>query len=280
MTSKYNPVPTRDELKGRTPEEYQRLRRQAKVWEPATMRVLLEAGLRKGMSCLDVGCGPGEVMRLMGELVGPAGHVTGLDYDGKAGRQALEMLRATTKCHFAFIERDIETAEGIPGQPFDLTYARFVLLHARDPLAVLRKMYAWTKPGGCIVVQDFNAHTGDIYPKLEFLEELEEIIARTVRHGSKDLKIGHKLPAYFVEAGIGEPDGTDVAGTIGSLKEYGWLVRETYRNLLPRAIQMGLTTETESKAFLEKLNQVEKSERYYSALLPSVIGVWKRKPLN
>jgi ubiquinone/menaquinone biosynthesis C-methylase UbiE len=280
MTSKYKPAPTHDELMGRTPEEYQRLRRQAKVWEPATIRVLREAGLRKGMSCLDAGCGPGEVMRLMGELVGPTGHVTGLDYDGKAGRQAIDMLQATTKSHFAFIEQDIETADEIPGQPFDLTYARFFLLHARDPLAVLRKMYAWTKPGGRIVVQDFNAHTGDIYPKAEFLEEFEEIISRTVRHGGKDLKIGHKLPAYFVEAGIGDPDGADVAGAIGSLKEYGWLVRETYRNLLPRAIQMGLTTETESKTLLEKLRQAEKSERYYSALLPSVIGVWKRKPLN
>jgi ubiquinone/menaquinone biosynthesis C-methylase UbiE len=280
MTSKYKPVPTHDELMGRTPEEYQRLRRQAKVWEPATIRVLREAGLRKGMSCLDVGCGPGEVMRLMGELVGATGHVTGLDYDGKAGRLAIEVLQATTKSRFAFIEQDIDTAEEIPGQPFDLTYARFFLLHARDPLAVLRKMYAWTKPGGCIVVQDFNAHTGDIYPKAEFLEEIEKVISRTARHGGKDLKIGHKLPAYFVEAGIGDPDGTDVAGTIGSLKEYGWLVSETYRNLLPRAIQMGLTTETESKALLEKLSQAEKSDRYYSTLLPSVIGAWKRKPLN
>jgi ubiquinone/menaquinone biosynthesis C-methylase UbiE len=273
-------VPTRDELMGRTPEEYQRLRRQAKVWEPATMRVLRKAGLRKGMSCLDVGCGPGEVMRLMGKKVGTTGQVTGLDYDGKAGRQAIKMLQATAKSHFTFIEQDIETAQDIPGQPFDLTYARFFLLHARDPIAVLRKMYAWTKPGGCIVVQDFNTHTGDIYPRVEFLEELEEVISRTVRHGSKDLKIGHKLPVYFIEAGIGDPDGTDVAGTIGSLKECGWLVRETYLNLLPRAIQMGLTTETESKTSLEKLSQAERSGRHYSVLLPSVIGVWKHKPLN
>jgi ubiquinone/menaquinone biosynthesis C-methylase UbiE len=280
MTSENKIASNHDYLLGRTSEEYQRLGRQAKVWEPATMRVLREAGLRKGMSCLDVGCGPGEVMRLMGELVGTTGHITGLDYDGKAGRQAVEMLQTTAKSRFAFIEQDIEIADDIPGQPFDLTFARFFLLHARDPLAVLRKMYGWTKPGGCIVVQDFNAHPGDCYPKAEFLEELEKIISRTARHGDKDLKIGHKLPAYFVEAGIGEPDGTDVTGTIGSLKEYGWLVRETYRNLLPRAIQMGLTTETESKASLEKLSQAEKSERYYSILLPSVIGVWKRKPLN
>jgi hypothetical protein len=58
------------------------------------------------------------------------------------------------------------------------------------------------------------------------------------------------------------------------------MLREVYRSLLPRAIQMGLTTETESRTFFEELSQAEKSDRYYSVLLPLLIGVWKRKPLN
>jgi ubiquinone/menaquinone biosynthesis C-methylase UbiE len=90
MPSESKTVPTYDELMGRTPEEYQRLRRQAKVWEPATMRVLREAGLRKGMSCLDVGCGPGEVMRLMGELVGHIGEPDGTDNPLTISHRSLE----------------------------------------------------------------------------------------------------------------------------------------------------------------------------------------------
>lgn len=53
----------------RTAEEYQRLRRQALAWDGAARRMLLRVGLGTGMTCLDVGCGPGEVMRLMGEMV-------------------------------------------------------------------------------------------------------------------------------------------------------------------------------------------------------------------
>jgi ubiquinone/menaquinone biosynthesis C-methylase UbiE len=67
---------------GRTSQEYQRLIRQAGVWGPATARVLGQAGVGPGMHCLDVGSGPGEVMRLLAELVGPSGQVTGLDSDG------------------------------------------------------------------------------------------------------------------------------------------------------------------------------------------------------
>ena len=74
-----------DYIMGRTSEEYQRLRAQAKLWDFATQRVLRDAGLRPNMRCLDIGCGPGEVMRLMGETVGLTGHVTGIDIDGKLG---------------------------------------------------------------------------------------------------------------------------------------------------------------------------------------------------
>ena len=46
---------------GRTPEEYERLRAQARVWEAATGRLLDQVGLAPGASCLDAGCGPGEL---------------------------------------------------------------------------------------------------------------------------------------------------------------------------------------------------------------------------
>jgi ubiquinone/menaquinone biosynthesis C-methylase UbiE len=279
MTSEHKTVSPDDYLLGRRPEERQRIRLQAKIWEPSTMRIFQQIGLREGMQCLDIGCGPGEVMRLMGELVGTTGHVTGIDADGEFGRQAIEMLQATTKSRFTFLEQDIEETNEIPGQPFDLTYARLVIIFARDPIAALRKMYSWTKPGGHIVVQDYDTRTVDIFPRLESWGEMNRVISGVFEQGGRDIQIGHKLPAYFVDAGIGEPDGTDVASAVGSLKQYGWWIRGGYEAILPRAIQSGLTTEAESLAVLEEFDQAERSERYYSVLFPLLVGVWKRKPL-
>lgn len=54
-------TPPDDYILGRTSEEYQRLRWQARLWEPITARVLDQVGIGPGMRCLDVGCGPGEV---------------------------------------------------------------------------------------------------------------------------------------------------------------------------------------------------------------------------
>src|SRR5579872_553261 len=70
---------------GHTPEEYERLRMQARIWQAATGRLLDQIGLAPGARCLDAGCGPGETMRLMAERVGPGGRVLGIDADASLG---------------------------------------------------------------------------------------------------------------------------------------------------------------------------------------------------
>jgi hypothetical protein len=49
------------------------------VYAPAGRRVLLQAGLVPGMHVADFGCGVGVVTRMLAEMVGPSGHVTGVD---------------------------------------------------------------------------------------------------------------------------------------------------------------------------------------------------------
>src|SRR5258707_14882516 len=88
---------------GRTPEEHERLRRQARVWQDATTTLLDRVSPAPGARCLDVGCGPGETMRLMAERVGPAGRVVGLDTDAELGRAAVDMLRAAGHRQGSFI---------------------------------------------------------------------------------------------------------------------------------------------------------------------------------
>ena len=58
---------------GHTPQEYERLRAQARDWEAATARVLGQISLPGYASCLDAGCGPGETTRLLAQRVGPRG---------------------------------------------------------------------------------------------------------------------------------------------------------------------------------------------------------------
>jgi ubiquinone/menaquinone biosynthesis C-methylase UbiE len=93
-------------LLGHSPDEYERLLRHGRMQEPATRRVFHAVGLRPGWTCLDIGCGPGAVMQVMGELTGPSGEVTGIDRDAKAGREAVERLQATGTSRYRFIWLD------------------------------------------------------------------------------------------------------------------------------------------------------------------------------
>jgi 2-polyprenyl-3-methyl-5-hydroxy-6-metoxy-1,4-benzoquinol methylase len=52
------------------------------VYSPVGRRVLLQAGLAAGMKVADFGCGVGVVSRMLAEMTGPSGSVTGVDING------------------------------------------------------------------------------------------------------------------------------------------------------------------------------------------------------
>lgn len=113
-----------DYVIARSAEEAERLRVQSQLLEGPTGHVLDAVGLAPGMSCLDVGCGPGHVMKMLGERVGPGGRVTGLDIDAELGRRAADLLNSTETSAFEFIEGDIFQADTIPDNTYSLTFAR------------------------------------------------------------------------------------------------------------------------------------------------------------
>jgi ubiquinone/menaquinone biosynthesis C-methylase UbiE len=267
-----------DYVLGHSPEEHERLLRQGRLQAPATRRVFNAVGLRPGWTCLDIGCGPGAVMQLMGELTGPSGEVTGIDRDAKAGCEAVERLQATGTSRYCFVEADMESIDEIAGAPFDLTFARRVLLHARDPIALLRKMYSWTKPGGYIAVQDIHIRTLNLYPKPAAWAELMRVLAETSERSGVDTEFAFKLPALFVEAGIGVPDGTDMDLPMTSLEPFAATYQALGRSLLPKAIALGVTTEARMQSVFREIEQALTDGRQYSALWYLMVGVWKRKP--
>jgi ubiquinone/menaquinone biosynthesis C-methylase UbiE len=68
---------------GNQDSEIARLEIQATLFEPLTRQTLLNAGLKKGMRCIDIGCGSGSVTRLMANMVGKTGRVVGIDIDNR-----------------------------------------------------------------------------------------------------------------------------------------------------------------------------------------------------
>ena len=139
-------------------------------------------------------------------------------------------------------------------------------------------MYAATRPGGSIVVQECDLRKLDIYPDLPCWTAIRNTLFATLETAGKDLALGLKLPVYFERAGLGRPDGTDVEYLALPLDQGAHMIESVFRTLIPRAIQYGLTSEVESEGLIRDLQTAVHGGGAYSTLAPTLIGAWKRKP--
>jgi len=262
---------------GHTPEEYDRLRAQARGWEAATGRLLDQLGLAPGASCLDAGCGPGETMRLMARRVGPTGRVLGIDTDSSLGAMALASLHATGHRQCFFHSQDLTAGEPIPRAPFDLVYARLLLFHLPQRVSVLARLWDAVAPGGHLLVQDYDLRGISMLPELDTVTEATRVITGAFGAVGADVHVGARLPQLFVQAGIGEPHGTDVAGRIEPLATGRALVERTFRSVLPTALAHGVTTEAAAATVLASIDRDATQFPDGQMVWPLLIGAWKRK---
>jgi len=261
----------------RTPEEYERLRVQARVWEEATGRLFDRVGLAAGARCLDAGCGPGETMRLMALRVGPAGRVTGIDADAPLAAQAERTLQDAGHRQCRVIAHDLTAYESVPGGPYDLVFARLLLFHLPERVAVLRRLWQSVAPGGHLLVQDYDLNAIGVLPPSAALAEAGRLIIGTFGTVGCDVRAGATLPSLFAQAGVGAPDGTDVAGRIEPFGTGSRMIASVLRSLLPAALGHGVATAREVEAALTALeaDAIRHPDRPMS--WPLMIGAWKRR---
>jgi SAM-dependent methyltransferase len=262
---------------GRTPEEYERLRAQARVWEAATGRLLDQVGLATGARCLDAGCGPGETMRLMALRVGPTGQVTGIDNDEDLGLRAQAMLHQAGHGHCSVLAHDLTLDEAVPGGPYDLVFARLLLFHLPERVAVLRRLWEAVAPGGHLVVQDYDLRTVSVTPPLASMDEIGRVITSAFTSAGCDIHVGTCLPELFVASGAGTADGTAVAGRLDDLTTTQIMLEQVFRSLLPVALAHGITTEPQADAALAALREDAIRHAQRPTLWPLMVGAWKRR---
>ncbi len=106
---------------------YERLQVLARSWQLTTSALLDRAGPGPGMSCLDLGCGGGDVTFELARRAAPGGSATGIDMDEVKLGLARQAAAAQGISNVAFRAQDIY-AWAEPGR-YDLVYCRNVLQH-------------------------------------------------------------------------------------------------------------------------------------------------------
>jgi len=262
---------------GNSETEHTRLAAQAEFWGAATRQALSQAGLATGMSVLDVGCGTGAAMRLMAGFVGATGRVTGIDRDTKLGESMLESLRRDGPDVFTFVGADINKVSEVKGSPFDLVFVRLLLIHLADPVAVLRKLWAWVRPGGALIVMDHDWHSWRLIPHRPVFDRAIQVVRDSSKAAGLNLEIGAHMPLLFKQAGIERPDSCTVAGFILPADTSIKMLRAVLASARPTAIKLGVTTEPEGEKLDLDLEALQRDDDVFMRWFDMTVTM-KRKP--
>lgn len=106
---------------------------------------------RPGAALLDLGCGTGEDVLALADLVAPGGRVLGVDRSATMIAEA--RLRAGGRAGVEFAEADALRLP-IPDATLDGARAERVLLHVGEPAGVIDEMLRVLRPGGRIVLAE------------------------------------------------------------------------------------------------------------------------------
>ena len=121
----------------------------ARLFDAPTQRVLERIGVGGGWHCLEVGGGGGSIARWLAARVGAAGRVLCTDINTRLMVDRASAPNLEVKVH------DI-ASDPLPAASFDLVHARLVLIHVVERERALERMVEALKPGGWLVVEDFD----------------------------------------------------------------------------------------------------------------------------
>ena len=185
---------------GHSDKELERLDAQARLIDPITRQSLVEAGITKGMRVLDIGSGAGHVAVLAAELVGNAGEVIGTDIAPTAIARARARAQALSLNNVSFRQGDPTTMAF--ERPFDAVIGRYVLMFQAEPAAMLRGTARHARSGGVIAFHEPDWNGVQTYPPVQTYNECCRWIVETLRLRGADPRMGIRLHATFVAAGL------------------------------------------------------------------------------
>jgi ubiquinone/menaquinone biosynthesis C-methylase UbiE len=182
-------------------EELVRLQTQAEEFSASTKESLGKLHIEPNMNVLDVGCGTGDVSFMIASIVGPIGHVVGVDSNPFVVNYCSETAQKLNMFNTTFSVADAMKLEFEP-ESYDATYSRFVLQHIKEPKKVFREMIRVTKEGGYVMIEDCDLFTWIVHPENKSVSTLWHWYESIQVQRGTDPQIGRKLYSMFLEEGL------------------------------------------------------------------------------
>lgn len=267
---------------GHSEEETQRLIWQAQRLDLPLQRLFEDAGISPGMQVLELGSGAGDVALIAAQFVGGAGSVVGVDKNPLILETARERARAAGYTNVTFIVEDIEQGLSLDGE-FDAVVGRLVLMYMADPVATLRSVLRYLRPGGVVAFQEFDAVVPSpqelAFPPSPLLARLVEWRNQGHAKMGTEVHMGFKLHTTFLDAGLPEPQMRAHASFFSGSQPGLLPGIAVLRSMRSALIEHGIATEDELDLdTIDEQLRAELTAERMVAIGPLFVDAWARKP--
>ena len=260
---------------GSSDPEIARLDAQAEFLREPTRVLLASTGIAPGMRVLDLGTGLGHVAAAVADLVGPDGEVVGLDIDPRM----LAVARARTEDlpNVRFVEGDVTRWR--EDDPFDAVVGRLILFHVPDPVGVLRHHQEAVRPGGRVVMIDYDIGGLRAEPSEPLTERMAALLLAAFRAVGADPTIGSRLKVILAASGVEDVEGFAIAEYLANDDPVGpAMLTGVVSSLAPVMLAHGLATEAELGLDTLATRAAEALQSAGSVLVPPMLAAaWGRR---
>jgi SAM-dependent methyltransferase len=237
-------------LDNASPETRSRFNALSTLYDHRTIEQLESCGVGPGWNCLEVGGGGGTIAVWLAERVGSAGHVLVTDLDPR--------FLDGSKFPNLEVRRHNVVTDPLPEAAFDLIHSRLVLIHLPERETVLARLITALKPGGWLLLEDFDSASLSSDPFLnsgEIQLKTQTALYRVVEDAGIERRWGRLLFSRMRALGL-----VDVRAEGGLSMWCGGsagaaLTRANFQQLHEELIASGLVTARELQQDIARLEE-------------------------
>ena len=258
--------------------EIARLDAQAGSIAGATQALLRAAGIGGPMRVLDLGTGLGHVAFMVADLIDHDGSVLGVDQAERLLELAERRRAAAGAENIEFLQADARAFSA--SEPFDAIVARLLLFHLPDREEVLRRQLDALRPGGTMVLIEFDCGTLRAEPEVPLVEAVRGWIEAAFRSAGADPRIGAKSAQLLRRTGFADVTTLGIQSYFAPSDPTGpVLCAGVTRSLAPQIVAQGIADEAElGLETLQERIAEQVSARDAVIITPAVVGAWGTRP--
>lgn len=235
------------------------------LWDAGTRDLLIRHGARPGAKALEVGAGGGSIVEWLAGQVGPTGKVLATDLDTRfvdpLASDVVEVRRADV------VEDDLP--EGV----FDVVHTRLLLEHLAGRDRALDRLVRALKPGGWLVVEDYDWLSFGFEPDGEREGRVTNAILALMAQAGFDQKYGRRVVTDLAARNLEAVSGEGRSLVIDQEHPGYPFFALSFEQLAPATVQAGLLTDADVTAMRASL-QVGT----YRVFTPTLVAAIGRKP--